>query len=270
MNPADHKPPSLLTLPSELRTSILEYVFTPNSSNTGLIFDSESACTADHSYSTVTLLSPLLACKQFYHDARLLALIHTHFLVANLYINVPERLSRLSSKQLSALRSVAIIADTRHFRNLKTWDSHAFSNSTLNLDTLTIILHQSSHHYLFDFTADVAKLLRRLQGVKRLTFVRNHAYVKGAFKTWCNRLIGLIMKIDHYERYDAQPLSVETTWWTWTFNNEAEIFTLDALPSKAIVEEEAYMQQIKPLMEELMLSIESEEWNPDPRARNGT
>lgn len=270
MNPTHHKAPSLLSLPSELRTSILEYVFASSPFNTGLVSNSEGVCTVNHSYSAAKLLSPLLACKQLYYDARLLALTHTHFLVTNLYINVPERLSRLSSKQLDALRSIAIISDTRHFRNLKNWDSHAFSNPALNLDALTIVLHQSSHHYLFDFTADVAKLLRRLQGVKSLVFVRNHAHVKGAFKTWCNRLIGLIMKIDHYERYDAQPRSVETTWWKWTFHNEMETFTLEALPSKAIVEEETYMQQIKPLMEELMLSIESEEWNPDPRARNGT
>jgi hypothetical protein len=37
-----------------------------------------------------------------------------------------------------------------------------------------------------------------------------------------------------------------------------------------MVDEETYMQQIKPLVDQLMISIESEEWNPDPRTRNGT
>lgn len=150
---------------------------------------------------------------------------------------------------------------------MRSWDDNAFG---LRLDKLTIVLHQTSHHYLFDFTADTAKLLRRLQGVRSLVFVRNQAYVKGAFKTWCNRLIGIILKMDHYERYDVQPPNLEQTWWVWEFDEQAETFSLDARPSKEVVDEESYMQQIKPLVEQLMISIESEEWNPDPRVRNGT
>lgn len=150
---------------------------------------------------------------------------------------------------------------------MRSWGENAFG---LRLDKLAIVLHQTSHHYLFDFTADMAKLLRRLQGVQSLVFVRNQAYVKGAFKTWCNRLIGIILKMDHYERYDARPPNPEQTWWVWEFDEHAEIFRLDARPSKEMVEEETYMQQIRPLVEQLMISIESEEWNPDPRVRNGT
>jgi hypothetical protein len=264
---------SLLGLPSEIRTSILEYVLDDNTSRTGLIKDPggpRRAVIIDHDYSAAAILAPLLACKHLYLDGRIPALKRTHFLVTNLYINIPERLSRLSDKQLNALRSIAFVADSRHFRAMKTWDDYAFGNAALRLDSLTVVLHESSHHYLFDFTADIAKLLRKLQGVRRVVFVRNHAYVKGAFKTWCNRLIGIIMKIDHYERYDVQPPNPERTWWTWSFDDEAEIFCLEALPSKVMVDEETYMQQIKPLVDELMTSIESEEWNPDPRTRNGT
>jgi hypothetical protein len=264
---------SLLGLPSEIRISILEYVLDDNTSHTGLIKDPRGprrAIIIDHDYSAADILAPLLACKQLYLDGRIPALKRTHFLVTNLYINIPERLSRLSDKQLNALRAIAFVADSRHFRAMKTWDDYAFGNAALRLDSLTVVLHESSHHYLFDFTADVAKLLRKLQGVQRVVFVRNHAYVKGAFKTWCNRLIGIIMKIDHYERYDVQPPNPEQTWWAWKFDDEAEMFCLEALPSKAMVDEETYMQQIKPLVDELMTSIESEEWNPDPRTRNGT
>jgi len=264
---------SLLDLPSEIRTSILEYVLDDNISHTGLIRDTRGTRTAiviDHDYSAAATLVPLLTCSQLYLDGRVPALKRTHFLVTNLYIKIPERLSRLSDKQLGALRSIAFVADSRHFRAMKTWGDYTFGNPALKLDSLAVVLHESSHHYLFDFTADIAKLLRNLQGVRRLSFVRNRAYVKGAFKTWCNRLIGIIMKIDHYERYDAQPPNPEQTWWAWQFDDEAEVFSLEALPSKAMVDEETYMQQIKPLVDELMTSIESEEWNPDPRTRNGT
>jgi hypothetical protein len=264
---------SLLGLPSEIRISILKYVLDDNTIHTGLLKDPRGlhkAVTIDHDYSAAATLAPLLACKELYLDGRIPALRRTHFLVTNLYINIPERLSRLSDKQLGALRSIAFVADSRHFRAMKTWGDYAFGNPALKLDSLTVVLHETSHHYLFDFTAEIAKLLRKLRGVRRLMFVRNHAYVKGAFKTWCNRLIGIIMKIDHYERYDVQPPNPEQTWWTWKFDNEAEVFCLDALTSKETVDEETYMQQIKPLVDELMTSIESEEWNPDPRTRNGT
>ena len=266
-----HQPASLLMLPSEIRSYILEYVFDGNLSHTGLREGiGISSTTVNHSHSAATLLAPLLTCRQLYLDGNVPALKRTHFLVTNLYIDIPDRLARLSSKQLGALRSIALIADSRHFRSMRAWDDHVFSNSALRLDSLTIILHQTTHHYLFDFTADIAKLLRRLQGVRLTVFVRNQAYVKGAFKTWCNRLVGIIMKIDHYERYDAQPPNPEQTWWVWKYDEEAETFCLDAQPSKQLVDEETYMQQIKPLMEQLMISIESEEWNPDPRTRNGT
>ena len=265
------QPASLFTLPSEIRSYILEYAFDDNLSHTGLRkSNGNSSIMMDHMYNASSLLAPLLTCRHLYLDGHIPAFQRTHFLVTNLYIDIPERLSRLSNKQLTALRSITLVADSRHFRNMRAWDDHAFSNSVLHLDSLTIVLNQTTHHYLFDFTADIAKLLRRLQGVRRMVFVRNRAYVKGAFKTWCNRLIGIIMKIDHYERYDAKPPNSEQTWWVWKFDDEAETFCLDARPSKAVVDEETYMQQIKPLVDQLMLSIESEEWNPDPRTRNGT
>lgn len=261
---------NLLRLPSEIRTAILEYVFEDNIHATGLVQDSSGASAVDHKYSAADKLKLLLVCKQFYLDGNLLAFRSTHFLITNLYISIPERLSRLQPKQLSALRSIALTADSRHLRELRSWGQHAFACEALNLDTLTIILHQPSQHYLFDSTLDMTKLLRNLRGVQRIVFVRNHANVKGFFKTWYNRLVGLMLKIDHHERYDVQPANPEQTWWMWTFDDTAETFCLEARASKPLVDEEPYMQQIKPLMEQLMLSIESEEWNPDPRARNGT
>ena len=81
-------------------------------------------------------------------------------------------------------------------------------------------------------------------------------------RTWYNRLIGLILKTDHYERYDRFPSNPEKTWWTWKYDELAHTFTLDACEPKAFVGEESYMLQILPLMEELRENMEREEWNP--------
>lgn len=272
MADSDQSMPRLPSLPSEIRAAILDYVFDGDEHANGLTIASDGSGKAmtDHDYSAARILAPLLVCRQLYCDGSLLAFGRTHFSVTNLYIRIPDRLAQLHPKQIEALRSISMTVDKRHFRDLRSWGSHAFACPGLSLESLTIVLHQSSQHYLFDFTADVVNLLRQLQSVQSLAFVRNRAHVKGNFKTWCNRLVGLIMKTDHYERYDVQPPNPEQTWWTWKFDDACETFRLKACPSKAMVDEETYMQQIKPLMQELMVSIESEEWNPDPRARNGT
>lgn len=119
---------------------------------------------------------------------------------------------------------------------------------------------------MFDYTSDIVKLLRSSQGVKRLVFVKNAAMVKGSFRTWFNRLVGLILKIDHAERYDREPPNLEKTWWSWKFDGVGERFWLEAREPKELVDEESYMRGILPLMEGLRDSVELEEVNPDVRA----
>jgi hypothetical protein len=254
-------------LPAEIRNHIMEYVFADdNKSNLNRF---KSRCVDEHQRASDSL-QPLLVCKQMYHDGRLLAFDRATFFVSNLFFNIPDQLSILCPKQIHAINNIAFLADARHFRKLVGWGQHPFGLSTLNLTTLTIILHRSSFwHYLFDYTSDLVKLLRNLTSVQRLVFVRNGARVKGSFKTWYNRLVGLILKVDHYERYVRAEPNLETTWWTWSYDEAGESFCLEARPSKVLVSEEEYLTSILPLMEDLRISIESEEWNPDPRARNG-
>lgn len=187
---------------------------------------------------------------------------------ANLFSQVPERLSVLHPKQQAAVRHLSFVADARHFRRFVDWKTHAFSMVNLQLDTLTVVLHQSTPwHYLFDFTHDIVQLLRTLCNVKQLIFVRNAARVKGTFKTWYNRLVGLIMKVDHQERYERSESNPENVWWKWDFDELGQRICLEAQPAKERVSEEAYLEMILPHMEALRLSIESEEYNPDPRSR---
>lgn len=262
----------LLSLPAEIRLAILEYVYGIDTKDIGFKDTAGSAggILIDPDYSTQAKLRPLYVCKQMHQDGNLLAMRRTSFVVNNLYVNISERLSTLHPKQIEAIRSITFVADDRHFRKLRFWNDSPFGIQNLNLDTLTIVLHRSSHwHYLFDFTGSLVTLLRQLRGVRRLVFVKNDARVKGSFKTWYNRLIGLMMKIDHRQRYMTEPAELEKTWWTWSFDEVAQSFCLEACESKPLVDEETYMQQIQPLMEELRVSVENEEWNPDPRVRNG-
>lgn len=262
----------LLSLPAEIRLAILEYVYGIDDQTIGFkgAAGSSKGIRIDPDYSNHAKLQPLYVCRQMHQDGSLLAMRRTSFVVNNLYVNIPERLGLLHAKQIEAIRSVTFVADDRHFRELRFWGDSPFGIDNLTLDTLTIVLHRSSHwHYLFDFTESLVSLLRQLRGVRRLVFVKNDAKVKGSFKTWYNRLIGLMLKVDHRQRYMVEPAELEKTWWTWSFDELAQSFCLEACASKLMVDEEAYMQQIQPLMEELRISVENEEWNPDPRVRNG-
>jgi len=262
-----------LALPAEVRIAILEYVFEDSLHGDGFKNHGLSGgIILDDEYGANACLQPLFTCRQVHEDGNLLALKKTCFVSSSLFIsnNIPERLSILQPKQIEAIRSITFVADARHFHKLVDWDGYPFAMSNLRLDTLTVVLHRSSFwHYLFDFTSGIAQLLRTLNGVKRFVFVRNNALVKGNFRTWFNRLIGLIMKIDHYERYDRCPANPEKVWWRWSYDDVAQSFCMEALPAKETVDEETYMQNMKPLLEQLRVSMENEEWNPDPRSRNG-
>ncbi|QIW95259.1 hypothetical protein AMS68_000777 [Peltaster fructicola] len=261
----------LLALPAEIRNAIFEHTF--YHAEAGLRTKLHNAVVLDEDYSAYQKLQCLLTCRQFSDDASLLAFHQTSFVVTNLFINIPQRLSLLQPARLQALRSIAYVADARHFIKLHVhhWKSYPFGIPQLRLDTLTIILHRSSAwHYLFDYTANIVQLLRGLQGVKRFVFVRNQAFVKGSFKTWYNRLVGLILKVDHHQRYNIFPPQPEQTWWSWSFDEPAQTFCLTVLPPKPIVDERIYIEGILPLVEELRISVENEEWNPDPRSWNGT
>lgn len=266
------KPPTLLSLPAEIRMHILEYIFDDQVRQDGFrIHKPTSYRILDEAYSANHGLRLLLACRQMYIDGSFLAYNQTNFVLANLFGDVPERLSTLRPKQICAVRNIAFVADARRFRKVVDWGQQPFDLANMSLDTLTIVLHCSSFwHYLNDFTSPMVKLLRRLGNVRRLVIVRNNARVKGSFKTWYNRLIGLMMKIDHYERYDRQPPDAEQVWWTWSFDEVAQVICLEAQQPKPTMDEESYMEMIQPFMEALKLSIEGEEWNPDPRSRNGT
>lgn len=257
-------------LPAELRLAILEYVFHDPDKQSGLVRRSQcDRMILDDFYSTNVLLAPLLVSRQLYQDSVYLGMTTTTFLMTSLFGDVPQRLSVLQSNRIDIIRNITFVADARQFRKLVDWNRYPFGMSNLKLDTLTIVLHRSSFwHYLYDYTGPIVTLLRTLQGVRRLVMVRNDAKVKGSLHAWYNRLVGMILKVDHHQRYDATPVNLEEVWWKWSFDGKAQSLCLEAQPSRPWTGEEEYLQSVLPLMEELRESVENEEWNPDPRSRN--
>jgi hypothetical protein len=267
--PQDERVTGLLSLPAELRVYILEYVFHDPDRPSGLLKQVKTGrLVLDDCYSANQNLAPLLVCRQLYQDSGCLGFKTTTFLVASLFGDIPKQLSILKSKQVESIRNITFVADGRQFRKIVDWKQHAFDITSLRLDTLTIALHRSSPwHYLYDYTGPMVQLLRRLQGVRRLAVVRNDARVKGSLHAWYNRLVGLMLKIDHQQRYETSPPNPEQVWWEWSFDSPAQRMCLEARPPKPLVDEEEYIQNVLPLMEELRDSVENEEWNPDPRSR---
>lgn len=261
------------TLPAELRTAIYDLVFL-DTRPVALTRSSNVPYELCETYNASDHLQPLLTCRQFHDDAHLLAFSRTTFVVRNPYIaaDIAERLtSRLRPEQVQSLRHIAIVAEARHFRQMRQWKSCAFGLSALRLDDITIVLHRSSYcHYLSDFNAMMAVLLRELQGVQRITYVRNQAPVKPHFHTWFNRFTHQILKTDHQQRFLTFEPSPENVWWSWDFDGSTQSASLTALPAKdpsmTITE---YQTVITPLYEALQKSIESEEYDNDPMSRNG-
>ena len=151
------------------------------------------------------------------------------------------------------------------------WLKWPYNIENLQLESLTIALHMSNQwHYPSNYTTDMVGLLRRLQNVKTLKFVLNGANVKGFFKTWYNRLIGLILKEDHFQRYDAPGApNLEDTWWIWSYDDEKRWFELVAQKPKEVMVESDYMEMVKPLVQRLVADMENEEEDNDPRRTIG-
>jgi hypothetical protein len=272
--------PPILALPAEIRLAIFEYILILPHRNAGFVTPSKiSVCprqnlrhlVLDDDYSSAAQLEILLTCRQFYADFTRLAFSQTAFVVTETYTPIQARTQILRPCQVDSIRHLSFVAGARQFRDMIKWRRYPFDMQNLNLETLDVVFHSSGHwHYPADFTADIVLLLRRLQNVHCLRFIRNNANIKGFFKTWYNRLIGLVLKEDHKQRYDVVDApNVESTWWTWSFCEEEQSFEMRAEETRVIMEEDEYMLMAKPLMEEWMRSVESEETDPDPRARNG-
>ncbi|KAF2714713.1 hypothetical protein K504DRAFT_344385, partial [Pleomassaria siparia CBS 279.74] len=222
-------------------------------------------------YSSSSHLSILLVCRQFRHDFTALAFQCTRFHISNMYTPFTDLLRPLCDIHIRSLRKIVVVAGAKHFREMVHWVRYPWNMENLKLEELTVAMHRSTYsHYPADFTTDLVGMLRRLQNVKVLKFMLNGATVKGFFKTWYNRLIGLVLKEDHFQRYDAPGApNLEDTWWTWNYDENARWFDLLAHTPKPVMVEGEYMEMVKPLVQKLVRDMEEEEEDHDPRVING-
>ena len=154
-------PPSLLSLPPELRNQIYSHVFdqpfstTPHFPRTpdalaaalklgdyNLPLSACSVLTTVYESPSVRL-SPLLICKRIRAEAQLLALSSTPFHLSgeSAYPDVFAQLVRpLSNAQIGSLRHLTLTARISHLRALnEAWANLPFGCPSLRLDTLVIV-----------------------------------------------------------------------------------------------------------------------------------
>jgi hypothetical protein len=165
--------------------------------------------------------------------------------------------------QISALTnlSMVMVASKEQVPDLASWSQYPFNTPSLHLKTLSMIFLRSGYlHHPREWTKDVVTLLRRLQNVDRLRFIRNGANIKGSLKAWYNQLVGFIMWGDHYYRYDAEGSpKLPARWWEWGFDVREQSFEFKATEPWEVMEEGRYMEMMKPFVDEFMKEVEGEE-----------
>ncbi|KAF2649426.1 hypothetical protein K491DRAFT_200702 [Lophiostoma macrostomum CBS 122681] len=269
------QPSPFLRLPVELRLEIFSYNLTSDPNDGFSLYNTPNHPIAglcvDDNYSSSSKLEILFVCRQFQQDLTRLAFTRTSFVIKDGFTPIPTQMSVLKPWHISSLRRIAFVAGNRQLREMVHWVRYPFNMPDLKLETLDFVFHRSGHwHYPHDQTAFLVFLLRRLEGVQTLRFIRNGANIKGFFKTWYNRLVGLILKEDHRLRYDVQGgPQLPTHWWEWNYDVEKQTFEVRANEPWPVVEEQVYIERVKPWIEELMKQMEVEEEDPDPRSRIG-
>jgi hypothetical protein len=267
----------LLSLPVELRLQILEHVI-DGAPNAGLKYPTVSATIKpdsnrtfqglilDIGYSASTNLNVLLVCRQLRYESSKMAFQRTVFVIRDPYQVGAKYFQSLQRTQLESLRRVMLVFQAYRFSQLTSW-RRPFDLEGLHLDNLTIALQSGTQHtmggvlsddYISNSTRDVVGLLRRLEHVNSFKIVQNAAFTTQRFEAWYSQIIGLVLKEDHYQRYDAPDApQVETTWWDWHFNAAEKSFEFIARPSKPVVPEPDYMEMVAPLIASLMSAMEA-------------
>jgi hypothetical protein len=251
----------LLALPAELRNHCIGYALAQAPDAGFMCSATYHGLVLDQQYSASAQLSILLTCHQFHLDFYQLAYRSTTFILRDDCDSINGLLGRLRREQIECIERIAFVTSPTRIHELVHWFSYPFNLEDLHLQELSVVLYRSEDwHFPSQYTRDLVALLRRLQNVKKLRFVRNFAHVSGSFRTWYNRLIGLILKEDHYQRYDAPGApNVEVTWWNWSYDYADNTFELVAQPPKPILPEAEYIEFVAPMVRRLMSDMEVEE-----------
>lgn len=219
--------------------------------------------------STTDGMNLLLLCRQMRDECTQLVYRCTVFVMPLRRHFSPGTLRPLHRHQCENLRNVILAIEPRRFVDLVASWTRPFATDTCHLNRLTIAFtpltgsgSQEDDVEEDDFalinTSKVVELLRRLEHVDRLRFVQNATCFRRDFYMCYNQIVGLLLKEDHYQRYDAPGAPhIEATWWNWNFNAAEQSFEFAARPAKPITPEPQYMEAVAPLVAKLMSEMET-------------
>ncbi|KAH7065981.1 hypothetical protein BKA63DRAFT_168435 [Paraphoma chrysanthemicola] len=226
-------PSSLLHLPAELRLHIAAYAL-EQPTNAG-ITDPKSGW-IDREYDPTIYLNILLVCRQFHDDFAKLAFQKIRFIVKG---HLTSPIWTLPVDKLRNLRKLAI--RPTKLVNIG-WHKYPFNNENLRLDELCIATDD------FDFV-HLTSLLRRLQHVTTIRILPKTAFASALYA----RLVGIMYKQDHHQRYDAPGApDIGRVWFEPSFDPETMCIVLEAQSPQPVVLEEEYMKYMKPRIDALM------------------
>lgn len=248
------------SLPAELRLEILSYYVINKQDPVYNLHKGpwplQPGLLLDESYSSSSALALLSVCKQFRHDFSRLAFNNTHFVLSGDITSIPKQMAVLQPYHIQALRHISVVvADQTQFHKLV--HLYPFDNPDLHLDSLSVVFQKGDYDdYPHSSVNETVSLLRRLENVPNLRFIRNGANTIRSFRAWFDALIGLMLKEDHYHRYDhPNSPQLPKVWWDWHYSFLEHSFELKSREPIDIMDEEEYMEIVAPLITNLMKDI---------------
>jgi hypothetical protein len=258
-------PTPILTLPTELLLQISFYVLS-QPPQTGTItrgslrkripsFLNRETC-LDYSYVPSHNLRLLLVCRRFHRELYNLAYQMTTFTLPS---HPHETISNQTDDMLQNIRKLVVECP---WSQVVRWQ-YPFDKECLLLDELSIFRPPGRAG-----DQDMASFLLRLQYVKMLVLSVRHASVLEQIhrsvpttpRDEYRKLIGQMLKLDHYERYDAPGApDVARSWWNWSYDGEAHTIRFTAREPMPVMPEEEYLILIKPRVDEIMLNPDDQE-----------
>ncbi|KAF3031137.1 hypothetical protein E8E11_000877 [Didymella keratinophila] len=239
----------LLKLPTELRLRIADYALEQHPA-TGIPPTSRQLQEYRADYRPSGNLALLLVCRQFNSDFTQLAYSKTRFSIWNR--RQSNNLRQLPSHSVRNIRSIVHRAPVDE---VTSWGSYCYGLQQLHLDELVILCDR----FFFVISQDVlnvAAFLRRLLHVKIIRFVMYDDKAGRKRSHYC-RLIGAIMKEDHFQRYDAPGApNIEARWWDWHLNSLGDMIAFTAQEPRPVLPEEEYMLLMKPKVDAMMAEAE--------------
>ena len=237
--------PTCLSLPTELRLHIAASALEPHplaglenihsSSGDGSRFE------LDTDYRPSASLSIRLVCRQFNIDFTRLAVRKTRFVLQG------NAASIVGTQPEALLRDVKRLVVQCGHDTIAGWVTFPFNRECLQLDELDMVMPLAQ---VAECTA-LVQMFRRLRNVRKIGFPLCDDVQLAKLRGY--RLIGAMLKEDHYQRYDAPNApNLESTWWSWSFNREFSWATFVAEETKPIMAEQEYMMVIKPKIDEVM------------------